>query len=238
MVKNTARKYKPLIRTFVNEEGLPKEAEDIMTVLISNESGGQLINPKTGVIHLRFEGHIFQQKMVELKANELMRQGVAPDKAMKAAQDYVLSLKNSDKNALFYDKVDQHPGTSGQAELNRLKKAYELNPEAAAMATGLGLTAIQGVNYKLLGFNTGKELLDYVLSNPKDEDFIRWQARIIKNNIDYFKSKYKRNPTEEEIVAMYQAGPGNPNLYQDKGNKIAQDYIEKYRRRKAYISGY
>lgn len=235
MVKNVYTKFKPLVDKYGQQEGLSPEVRDIMTILISNESGGQLINPKTGVVNLRFEGHVFKNAVVNNKKNELIKQGVKEPEATQAAQRYLLGLMNSDKNKLFYNTVDEHPGTSGQAELDRLKRAYEIDPNAAAISTGLGLTGIQGINYKLFGYNSPKEFLDYVLATPREEDYIKWQAKILNNNIAYFRSKYNREPSAEEILSMYQAGPANPFAHTDPNNKVVRDYHEKYKRRKAYI---
>lgn len=132
------------------------------------ESGG--IGIQQGVPTMLFEGHIFWQR---LKARK-----IDPNRFVKG-----------NENILYPKWTKSHYTGNNKGEYERLKKAIAINEAAAYESASYGLFQIMGVNYRMCGYSSAKEMYQKMSENTDNhlDAFIKFITA--RNIIPYLRTK-------------------------------------------------
>lgn len=150
------------IEKVANEFGL--DFKVVKTVLLI-ESAGSGFDPKTGLIKIQFEPHIFNKELSTKKISSAIQ--------FLGGTLYKLTIGQ----LIIENKVDIQ-----SKEWEAFNKAKTVSEDAAYRATSFGLGQIMGFNCKLSGYNSAKEMAD---------DFSKGEYYQLKGMMNFIKSQPK-----------------------------------------------
>jgi hypothetical protein len=148
-----AEKSKPVIPTPQAESDIQKAAKKIgcevavIKAVNAVESGGRRGFLSNGELIILFEGHVFWR--------ELKKLGLDP-----------IQLSKGNKDILYQTWTKAHY-KGGLLEHDRLKRAIQINKNAALASASWGKFQIMGNNFKACGFNNAQ---DFVNFNKQSEE--------------------------------------------------------------------
>lgn len=154
------------------------------------ESGG--VGIQNGIPTMLFEGHIFWQR---LKARK-----IDPNKFVRG-----------NENILYPKWTKSHYSKNNNGEYERLKKAIAINEAAAYESASYGLFQIMGVNYRMCGFNSAKEM--YIAMSQNTDNHLDAFMKFInaKGIIPYLRTK-----NWKKIAYLYNGAAYAQNNYNVK----------------------
>jgi len=168
------------------------EFKVVKTVLLV-ESAGSGFDPKTGLIKIQFEPHVFHRELATKKISSALQ--------LLGGTLYKLTIGNF----VIENKVDIQ-----SKEWEAFNKAKSINEDAAYRATSFGLGQIMGFNHKACGYKSAKEMVD---------DFVKGEYQQLKGMMNFIKSQPKMfnalKSKDWETFARYYNGPSYKKFLYD-----------------------
>lgn len=131
------------------------------------------------------------------------------------------SLRKKHPTICYPDFTQRFSPSDSEEEYRRFSQAFQLDPEAAMMATSWGKFQMMGFNYKIVGFESVGDMVDYLKKGEAEqlEVFCRF---LLSEGLHIY--------LQREDYESFARGYNGPAYKVNKYDSKIKMYVTKYRR--------